>query len=122
MGLKPVDGIYRVTFKMAQSVFAVSNPEVMKAPGSETFVVFGEAENDDFMQKLQQAQANGGAFGDMPSMEAPEEEEEGEVDATGLEEDDISSVMDQASVSRNKAIKALKENDSVVDAIMALSA
>lgn len=51
-----------------------------------------------------------------------EEEDDEEVDATGLEDKDIELVMTQASVSRNKAIKALKENDNdIVNSIMALS-
>ena len=42
-----------------------------------------------------------------------EEEDDGEeVDDTGLEPKDIELVMAQASVSRKKAIKALKENDN----------
>lgn len=45
-----------------------------------------------------------------------------EVDADGLEDKDIELVMTQANVSRNKAIKALKENDNdIVNSIMALS-
>jgi len=45
-----------------------------------------------------------------------------EVDAEGLEDKDIELVMTQASVSRKKAIKALKENDNdIVNSIMALS-
>lgn len=42
-----------------------------------------------------------------------EEEDDGEeVDFTGLEEKDIELVMAQASVSKKKAAKALKENDN----------
>ena len=45
-----------------------------------------------------------------------------EVDDTGLEAKDIELVMAQASVSRKKAVKALKENDNdIVNSIMALS-
>ena len=47
--------------------------------------------------------------------QAPKEEEDDdgeEVDDTGLEEKDIELVMAQASVSRKKAAKALKENDN----------
>jgi nascent polypeptide-associated complex subunit alpha len=45
-----------------------------------------------------------------------------EIDAEGLEDKDIELVMTQASVSRKKAIKALKENDNdIVNSIMALS-
>lgn len=52
-----------------------------------------------------------------------EEEEEGEeIDDSGLEAKDIELVMAQANVSRNKAVKALKENgNDIVNSIMALS-
>lgn len=52
-----------------------------------------------------------------------EEEDDGEpVDEEGLEDKDIELVMTQASVSRKKAVKALKENDNdIVNSIMALS-
>ena len=51
-----------------------------------------------------------------------DEDDAEEVDAAGLEDKDIELVMTQASVSRNKAIKALKENDNdIVNSIMALS-
>ena len=52
-----------------------------------------------------------------------EEEDDGEeVDDSGLEAKDIELVMQQASVSRKKAVKALKENDNdIVNSIMALS-
>ena len=49
-------------------------------------------------------------------------EDEGEVDETGVEANDIELVMSQASVSRAKAVKALKSNDNdVVNAIMELT-
>jgi nascent polypeptide-associated complex subunit alpha len=52
-----------------------------------------------------------------------EEEDDGEeVDESGLEAKDIDLVMAQASVSRKKAVKALRENDNdIVNSIMALS-
>jgi nascent polypeptide-associated complex subunit alpha len=55
--------------------------------------------------------------------EEEEEDDDGEeVDEDGLESKDIELVMQQASVSRKKAIKALKENDNdIVNSIMALS-
>lgn len=50
---------------------------------------------------------------------AQEDDEEGEVDATGVEDKDIELVVSQANVSRNKAIKALKNNNNdIVNAIM----
>jgi nascent polypeptide-associated complex subunit alpha len=51
-----------------------------------------------------------------------EEDEDEDVDEEGLEDKDIQLVMQQASVTRAKAVKALKENDNdIVNSIMALS-
>ena len=51
-----------------------------------------------------------------------DEDDDEEVDDTGLESKDIELVMTQASVSRKKAVKALKENgNDIVNSIMALS-
>ena len=75
----------------------------------------------------QDASAEGGDKGKAiegdAGKKAEEEEDDGEeVDDTGLEAKDIELVMAQASVSRKKAVKALKENDNdIVNSIMALS-
>ena len=51
-----------------------------------------------------------------------DEDDDEEVDESGLEAKDIDLVMTQASVSRKKAVKALRENDNdIVNSIMALS-
>lgn len=106
--------------------------------------VFGEAKIEDLNASAQAAAAQqlaaaGGAEHDhaghshgesskaaAPEAKKEEEEEEDddeeELDTTGIEEKDIELVMGQASVSRKKAIKALKENDNdIVNSIMALS-
>ena len=102
--------------------------------------VFGEAKIEDVNATAQQAAAQqlaaAGAEGDhaghnhgesskaAEDTEAKKDEEDDgeEVDAEGLEDKDIELVMTQASVSRKKAIKALKENDNdIVNSIMALS-
>lgn len=59
-----------------------------------------------------------------PEETKPEEDDDDdeEVDDSGLEAKDIELVMTQASVSRKKAVKALKENNNdIVNSIMALS-
>lgn len=104
------------------------------------YSVFGEAKIEDLNASAQAAAAqqlaqaehdhSGHDHGE-PSKaveggEAKKEEEEEddgeEVDAEGIEDKDIELVMTQANVSRNKAIKALKENDNdIVNSIMALS-
>jgi nascent polypeptide-associated complex subunit alpha len=103
--------------------------------------VFGEAKIEDVNAAAQHAAASqlasaaaaddhaGHNHGEptKPAESAAEKKEDDdddgeEVDATGIEEKDIELVMTQASVSRKKAIKALKENDNdIVNSIMALS-
>lgn len=115
--------------------------------GQCTFVVFGEARVEDLAHNAAQAAAErlkGGAAGAGPAgaglptpgatpapgapasepsdkaakKEVPEEET-GPVDETGLEPKDIELVMNQASVSRPKAVRALRENNGdLVNAIM----
>ena len=47
------------------------------------------------------------------------EEDEASIDVTGIEEKDIELVMQQANVSKSKAVKALRNNDNdIVNAIM----
>lgn len=54
--------------------------------------------------------------------QADEEDDEGEVDESGVEANDIELVMTQANVSRKKAVKALKSADGdIVSAIMELT-
>jgi nascent polypeptide-associated complex subunit alpha len=47
-----------------------------------------------------------------PKKDEDDEDDGEEVDETGLEAKDIELVMAQASVSKKKAVKALKENDN----------
>ena len=57
-----------------------------------------------------------------PPALAPVDDDDEEVDATGIEPKDIEIVMTQANVSRSKAIKALKSSDNdIVNAIMDLT-
>ncbi|KAH8811645.1 putative nascent polypeptide-associated complex subunit alpha [Xylogone sp. PMI_703] len=149
LGLTRVPGITRVTLRRPKNIlFVINNPEVYKSPTSNTYIVFGEAKIEDLnsqaqasaAQQLAAAEAHDhaghdhsghdhshdhgkGKAVDTGDDKKEEEEDDGEeVDATGLEDKDIELVMTQAGVSRNKAIKALKENDNdIVNSIMALS-
>ncbi|KAI9765628.1 MAG: GAL4 enhancer protein [Geoglossum umbratile] len=149
LGLQHVPGITRVTLRRPKNIlFVINNPDVYKSPSNNTWIVFGEAKIEDLNS---QAQANAahslaaaesaGAgdhdhFGhnhshdhgkgkavDTGEEKKDEEDDDGEeVDDSGLEAKDIELVMAQANVSRNKAVKALKENDNdIVNSIMALS-
>jgi len=144
LGLKHVEGITRVTLRRPKNIlFVISQPDVYKSPNSNTWIIFGEAKIEDLNSQAQasaaqqlaaqqqaqgegaQASANGADKGKAVEDKKPAEEEEDdgeEVDDTGLEAKDIELVMAQASVSRKKAVKALKENDNdIVNSIMALS-
>ncbi|CAO3577984.1 unnamed protein product [Absidia cylindrospora] len=134
-GLKPVAGINRVTFTRAGGVvFAIATPEVYKSVNSDTFIVFGEMQMEDMRARAQEAAAQqlaaeAAAKGDeseaaegAAAPAAVEEDDDEEVDAGDIEEKDIELVVSQANVSRNKAIKALKNNDKdIVNAIMELT-
>eukprot|EP00985_Skeletonema_marinoi_P010013 scaffold4712_cov137-Skeletonema_marinoi.AAC.16 len=141
LGMNPVSGIERATFKTGgqSGYFFIDNPDVYTM--GKTYVIFGEARQGGNMQQQQaamaQAQAQAAmaqqqqqqAAGMMPSVaeEGVEVEElpeivEDSVDESGVDDKDIILVMSQASCSRPKAVKALKENDNdLVNAIMSLT-
>ncbi|KAI9809331.1 MAG: GAL4 enhancer protein [Sarcosagium campestre] len=149
LGLKHVPGITRVTLRRPKNIlFVVNQPDVYKSPSSNTWIIFGDAKIEDLnsqaqasaAQQLAAVEANVARGGPDPSeigdisgktatsnsegkkAEDEDDDEADEVDAEGLEAKDIELVMAQASVSRSKAIKALKENDNdIVNSIMALS-
>ncbi|KIW16212.1 nascent polypeptide-associated complex subunit alpha [Exophiala spinifera] len=143
LGLKHVPGITRVTLRRPKGVlFVISNPDVYRSPTSNTWIIFGEAKIEDLNSQSQAAAAQQLAAaeaanaehaghdhshdhgkGKEPEKKAEEDEDDDEeVDDSGLEAKDIELVMTQASVSRKKAVKALKENgNDIVNSIMALS-
>ncbi|KAL1203274.1 Nascent polypeptide-associated complex subunit alpha-like protein 2 [Cardamine amara subsp. amara] len=134
LGMKPVTGVSRVTIKRTKNVlFFISKPDVFKSPHSETYVIFGEAKIEDLSSQLQTQAAqqfrmpeigasSQRAEASTATVEAQVEEDEEEVDETGVEDRDIDLVMTQAGVSRSKAVKALKSHDGdIVSAIMELT-
>uniref|UniRef100_A0A0C9QV27 TSA: Wollemia nobilis Ref_Wollemi_Transcript_7617_1087 transcribed RNA sequence n=1 Tax=Wollemia nobilis TaxID=56998 RepID=A0A0C9QV27_9CONI len=131
LGMKPIPGVTRVTVKKSKNIlFVISKPDVFKSPASDTYIIFGEAKIEDLGQQLQTQAAEQFKAPDLSHVMAkPEssasiqEEEEEDVDETGVEPKDIELVMTQAGVSRVKAVKALKAADGdIVSAIMELTA
>ncbi|CCF58581.1 hypothetical protein KAFR_0E04300 [Kazachstania africana CBS 2517] len=149
LGLKPVSGVNRVTFKKKDNqIFAINNPDVFRSV-SGNYVVFGEVTVDNFAQKLaavqKEAQSSGifptatksteeiaqdiGVFKEEKGNEEMEEaaveavqDAEEDVDIGNLPPEDVDLVMQQANVSRSRAIKMLKENNGdLISAIMAAS-
>ncbi|CAD6209298.1 unnamed protein product [Miscanthus lutarioriparius] len=133
LGMKPVTGVTRITIKRAKNIlFVVSKPDVFKSPTSETYVIFGEAKIEDLSSQLQAQAAQQFRMQDLSKVMAKQDaaaaaatpaDEEEEVDESGIEPRDIDLVMTQASVTRAKAVKALKAHDGdIVSAIMELTA
>ncbi|XP_049297545.1 nascent polypeptide-associated complex subunit alpha [Anopheles funestus] len=134
LGLKPVQGVNRVTIRKSKNIlFVINNPDVYKNPHSDTYIIFGEAKIEDLTQQAQVAAAEkfkapeatpaAGEASSSTNVVTPiAEEDEEEVDDTGIDDKDIDLVMSQANVKRAKAIRALKNNDNdIVNAIMELT-
>eukprot|EP00899_Mesostigma_viride_P010238 jgi/Mesvir1/19215/Mv11524-RA.1 len=130
LGMKAVPGVSRVTIKKSKNIlFVINKPDVFKSPASDTHVIFGEAKIEDLTSQAQSAAAE--QFKAPEAMQhgaveatgaAAAEEDEGEVDETGVDAKDIELVMTQAGVSRAKAVKALKSTKGdLVSAIMELT-
>jgi len=141
LGMRPINGIIRVTVKKSKNVlFVIHKPDVFKSPNAETYVVFGEAKSEDQSAVSQAAAAKqfqaqqaaaampqapgagmgGGGDDDGDDDDVPDLEEA--VDETGVEAKDIELVVSQAGCSRAAAVKALKENDGdLVNSIMSLT-
>ncbi|XP_022448835.1 NAC-alpha domain-containing protein 1 isoform X3 [Delphinapterus leucas] len=135
LGLRQIQGVTRITIQKSKNIlFVIAKPDVFKSPASDTYVVFGEAKIEDLSQQVHRAAAEKFKVPSEPSALAPEsapgprvrpeckeeeEDDDEEVDETGLELRDIELVMAQANVSRAKAVRALRDNQSdIVNAIM----
>lgn len=134
LGLKQIQGVNRVTIRKSKNIlFVINNPDVYKNPHSDTYIIFGEAKIEDLSQQAQVAAAEkfkapesaSGAtdtIGTTSSVAPIAEEDEEEVDETGVDEKDIELVITQANTTRAKAIKALRNNNNdIVNAIMELT-
>jgi len=132
LGLKAVPGVSRVTIRKSKNIlFIVNRPDVFQAPGSDTYIVFGEAKIEDLSQQAQvqaaeRFKAPERPAGITPEVKKPvvedESEDEEEDDASGVEAKDIELVMQQANCTKSKAVKALRKNDNdIVNAIMDLT-
>jgi nascent polypeptide-associated complex subunit alpha len=129
LGMKQLEGINRCTVKKAKNIlFVINKPDVFKSPVSDTYIVFGEAKIEDMSSQAQQSAAQ--QF-QAPTMTAAaddddddsEDEDDGEEDGdeSGLDKDEINTIMTQANCSRSKAVKALRTHGNIVDAILELT-
>ncbi|KAJ9116065.1 hypothetical protein QFC20_000738 [Naganishia adeliensis] len=137
LGLKKIEGIERVVLKRPRGILlVVAKPEVYRAPGSDTYIVFGEAKPEDNAAQLaaqqqvaasqQAAQASmaAGGFEDNGAPNAPQlvDADKKEKDTSSSAEPDaenVKLVMAQAECSEEKAVEALKKADGdLITAIM----
>jgi nascent polypeptide-associated complex subunit alpha len=80
------------------------------------------AEQFKQMQQQQMPAQTAPQVSEAPAATASSEEADGEVNESGVEAKDIDLVMQQAGVSRAKAVQALKKNNNdIVNAIMDLT-
>lgn len=134
LGLKQQTGVQRVTIRKSKNIlFVIQKPDVYKSPASDTYIVFGEAKIEDLSQQATMQAAEKFKTPDLAptvpgdgattvAQAIEEESEEEEIEEGGVEGKDIELVMQQASVSRGKAIRALKNNNNdIVNAIMELT-
>merc|ERR1712087_753747 len=126
LGMKLQKGFTRVTIKKSKNIlFVISKPDVYKAPNSDTYIIFGNAKIEDMNQSHREFLDNKWApkpdTAQMPAITEDADDDE-EVDTSGLDENDIQMVVEQASVSRAKAVKALRNHEGdIVNAIMELT-
>merc|ERR1711970_1344746 len=108
LNLKHVPGIMKVVMRRKGNIlFSIHGGEVYKAPGSDTYIVFGEAQPEDLIssaqreaaKKFKQPEPAKPAVAKIEE-EGEEEEEDGEIDTEGVEDKDIEPVMAQAGVSK----------------------
>ncbi|ORC85405.1 putative nascent polypeptide associated complex subunit [Trypanosoma theileri] len=142
MGLKPEPNVFKVQISKHGSMsFVVNQPELYRFPGTNTFLVFGEAQLGESTKEAQEAAARAvsGVVSDANVEElvgatntpasAPEKTaDSGEAkadqdeDIGNLDEKEINVVMTQANTDRAGAIRALKNNNGdIVNAILELT-
>jgi nascent polypeptide-associated complex subunit alpha len=126
LGLKPEANIMRVQIRKSQGLsFGIAKPEVYRFPSTNTFVIFGETQFEETGSDASKAAAavtSAPEATTAPAANAAADEDEGEVDASGLQDKEIDIVMTQAGVSRARAVRALKNNNGdIVNSIMELT-
>ena len=126
-GLKPFEGVKTVMMrKGVQIMWTFNNPEVYSLEN--VYVVFGEPSMQNnpgqqaFKQLIENADVNEEKKDEPATTVVDDTPAEGEPDASGLKEEDINTIMQQANVTRARAIQALRDADGdLVTAVMNLA-
>merc|ERR1712060_9460 len=105
MGMKPVEGITRVTLKTNKNfILYIDKPDVMKTSNDSSYLVFGEAKFHDFNKSM------AAKVEDSTPKDAADETQTGD-----HPEESITALIEYTKCSRAEAIAALnKTNGDVV--------
>jgi nascent polypeptide-associated complex subunit alpha len=120
--LQKLEGVNSVMMrKGAQLVWSFTQPEVYRLDN--VYVIFGEpSASDPGVQAVQQLKSSAATDASPAEPAATVVEDAGEADATGLREEDINTIIQQTSVTRARAIEALRQADGdLVTAVMNLA-
>lgn len=137
LGMKAMAGVERVTMKKSKNImFVVAKPDVYHTPGSNSYIVFGEAKIEDLAARAaedarNQSRQGGGQQQQQQRQNAPPPQSQGaragedeliDEAAAGVQSADVDLVVSQSGCSRAAAVTALKNNDNdIVNAIMELT-
>ena len=136
LGMKAMAGVERVTMKKSKNImFVVAKPDVYHTPGSNSYIVFGEAKIEDLAARAaedarNQSRQGGGQQQQSHQQRQPPPQNQGQrpggneepVDEEGVQGADVDLVVSQSGCTRAAAVAALKNNDNdIVNAIMELT-
>lgn len=141
LGMKPMPEIVRVIIhKAKQAWFVLSKPDVFKSLSSDTYVIFGQAENmasqahTEAAQRFTQGalpfgatdQANVGSGAVMAAAKAAASANTAKpqaVDMSGINPKDVELIVNQLGCTPAEAAKALRDtNNDLVEAILQITA
>ncbi|VWU49374.1 nascent polypeptide-associated complex subunit alpha, putative [Hepatocystis sp. ex Piliocolobus tephrosceles] len=139
LGLKPVNDVRNVIIKKSQKMaFTVANVDVYKIEGTDSYVIFGDAQTEDIPNPLNNIAEKKPKDVETPTKATKKvdkiekvkknkkatEPEEAEVVDEELDEaamNDVKLIMSQTQCTKEKAIATLKKNNyDLVQSIMEL--
>lgn len=112
MGMKPVEGITRVTLKTNKNfILYIDNPEVMKTNNDASYLVFGETKFQDFKDMARDIAGSLGSKKEeavaTPTPVTGDAVDGEPVEAEGISEESITTLMEYSKCTRADAITAL---------------
>ena len=147
LGLHPVPNCTTMTVRGDKGTyFSINSPEVFRVGSSNNYIVFGQMRTEDPTLQAQEEAAK--QFGQTPAAqpqssditelvnqinketaktepaaeESKADENDEDVDVTGLNPEEVDIVMKQANVSKRKAVDALRKSEGdYIQAIISLT-